>query len=162
MAPPLPVTIALGMGTALFLSYCVYFDWKRVSHPDYKKRVRERRRQNRLKNATAIVPCANNQASLEEYFLCQMRAGEEAIKLGQVDDALQHFTNAIVLCAHPGKVVNSLTKSLSRRVHRRLVRKLQAMKILAPAANPQEDQDDDDDDDDNAGGESAPPCALKD
>ena len=34
---------ALGVVGSLFIGYCVYFDRKRRSHPDYKKKVRERK-----------------------------------------------------------------------------------------------------------------------
>lgn len=34
--------IAAGIAGTIFLSYCVYFDKKRRSDPDYKKKVRER------------------------------------------------------------------------------------------------------------------------
>lgn len=34
--------IAAGIAGTIFLSYCIYFDKKRRSDPDYKKKVRER------------------------------------------------------------------------------------------------------------------------
>ena len=34
---------AVGMAGSLFLGYCVYFDKKRRSDPDYKKKVLERK-----------------------------------------------------------------------------------------------------------------------
>ncbi|EDV44677.1 uncharacterized protein Dana_GF20479 [Drosophila ananassae] len=141
MIPPLSVNLALGMGIALFLSYCVYFDRKRISAPDYKKRVHERRRRNRMKNAT-IVPCVNNQASLEEYFLSQMKAGEDMIKQSRVEEGLTHFTNAIVLCAHPAEVIKFLKSSLPRHVHKMLVRKLKSIRAL-PSTEPEDNSDDD-------------------
>ncbi|KAJ6648045.1 Mitochondrial import receptor subunit TOM20 like, partial [Pseudolycoriella hygida] len=39
--------IAAGVAGTLFLGYCIYFDKKRRSDPDYKKKIRERRRRQR-------------------------------------------------------------------------------------------------------------------
>lgn len=35
--------IAAGIAGTIFLSYCIYFDKKRRSDPEYKKKVRERK-----------------------------------------------------------------------------------------------------------------------
>lgn len=37
------LTIAAGVAGTLFLGYCIYFDKKRRSDPDYKKKIRERK-----------------------------------------------------------------------------------------------------------------------
>ena len=34
---------ALGVVGSLFIGYCIYFDRKRRSDPDYKKKIRERK-----------------------------------------------------------------------------------------------------------------------
>ncbi|GAB0086711.1 Tom20 [Sergentomyia squamirostris] len=44
--------IAAGVAGTLFLGYCIYFDHKRRSDPEYKKKVRERRR--KAKKAAAV------------------------------------------------------------------------------------------------------------
>lgn len=36
------IGIAAGVAGTLFLGYCIYFDKKRRSDPEYKKKVRER------------------------------------------------------------------------------------------------------------------------
>lgn len=35
------LSIAAGVAGTLFLGYCIYFDKKRRSDPDYKKKIRE-------------------------------------------------------------------------------------------------------------------------
>ena len=37
------IGIAAGVAGTLFIGYCIYFDNKRRSDPDYKKKVRERK-----------------------------------------------------------------------------------------------------------------------
>ncbi len=39
------LSIAAGVAGTLFLGYCIYFDKKRRSDPDYKKKIRERKLQ---------------------------------------------------------------------------------------------------------------------
>lgn len=37
------LSIAAGVAGTLFLGYCIYFDKKRRSDPEYKKKIRERK-----------------------------------------------------------------------------------------------------------------------
>lgn len=37
------IGIAAGVAGTIFIGYCIYFDSKRRSDPDYKKKVRERK-----------------------------------------------------------------------------------------------------------------------
>jgi len=37
------IGIAAGVAGTLFIGYCIYFDKKRRSDPEYKKKVRERK-----------------------------------------------------------------------------------------------------------------------
>jgi len=41
---PSTIGIATGVGAIMFLGYCVYFDRKRRSAPDFKSKLREKRR----------------------------------------------------------------------------------------------------------------------
>ena len=58
---------AVGLVGSVFIGYCVYFDRKRRSDPDYKKKVlaRERKRE----GSELVGWCA---------LLCRETAGEEA------------------------------------------------------------------------------------
>ncbi|XP_075170463.1 mitochondrial import receptor subunit TOM20 homolog [Haematobia irritans] len=61
------IGIAAGVAGTLFIGYCIYFDSKRRSDPDYKKKVRERRRKNR-KNGTHArngLPNLNDHEAIE-------------------------------------------------------------------------------------------------
>ena len=37
-------TLSVGLVSAAVIGYCIYFDHKRRSHPDFKKKLREKRR----------------------------------------------------------------------------------------------------------------------
>lgn len=53
-----PTTLGLvtGLGAAVLLGYCVYFDRKRRSAPDFKAKLREKRRMAAKKAAMSKGP----------------------------------------------------------------------------------------------------------
>ena len=50
-------TLSVGLVSAAVIGYCIYFDHKRRSHPDFKKKLREKRRKLKQggKNRTEYV-----------------------------------------------------------------------------------------------------------
>ncbi|TDG38565.1 hypothetical protein AWZ03_015013, partial [Drosophila navojoa] len=60
------IGIAAGLAGTLFIGYCIYFDNKRRSEPDYKKKVRDRRRRNRkVGSAKQGMPNLNDHEAIE-------------------------------------------------------------------------------------------------
>lgn len=55
--------IAAGIAGTIFLSYCIYFDKKRRSDPEYKKKVRER------KYKILLIYCCDNRRSCGHLML---------------------------------------------------------------------------------------------
>lgn len=133
-----PMTfLGLGLGALMFLGYCVYFDRKRRSDPNYRRLVHERRHRQRLQTmrrhvadrepvAMALDP--NDQAALELYFLSEMKTGEELISQGRLDAGLTHLANAIALCAQPAKLLEILQATFPECIFRPLVAKLLEMR----------------------------------
>ncbi|XP_001963605.2 mitochondrial import receptor subunit TOM20 homolog B [Drosophila ananassae] len=129
--------LGLGLGALMFLGYCVYFDRKRRSDPNYRRLVHERRHRQRLQTmrrhvadreqvAMALDP--NDQAALELYFLSEMKTGEELISQGRLDEGLTHLANAIALCAQPTKLLEILQATFPECIFRPLVAKLLEMR----------------------------------
>lgn len=144
MAPPLLISVVLGLSTALFLGYCVYFDRKRRSSPDFRKRLYERRR--RLRSGTTSSPMGGprgegKQAALESYFLREMRSGEELISQGRMDDGLTHFANAVALCAQPDKVMQALEATLPTHMFEMLISKLKGLQMMSDAGTEEWSED---------------------
>ena len=50
------VSIVAGISAAAFLGYCIYFDRRRRSDPDFKAKLRERRRMAAKKASTSKGP----------------------------------------------------------------------------------------------------------
>ncbi|KAH8317984.1 hypothetical protein KR074_012246 [Drosophila pseudoananassae] len=132
-----PMTfLGLGLGALMFLGYCVYFDRKRRSDPNYKRLVHERRHRQRMNIMRQRVADGeqltkefdpNDQAALELYFLSEMKTGEELISQGHLDEGLTHLANAIGLCAEPAKLLKILQSTFPECIFRPLVAKLLEM-----------------------------------
>ena len=45
------IGIWAGLGAAAFLGYCIYFDRKRRSHPEFRRKLREKRKVGTLYSA---------------------------------------------------------------------------------------------------------------
>uniref|UniRef100_B5DUQ9 Mitochondrial import receptor subunit TOM20 homolog n=1 Tax=Drosophila pseudoobscura pseudoobscura TaxID=46245 RepID=B5DUQ9_DROPS len=138
--------LALGTAGALFIGYCVYFDRKRTSAPDYKKRVHERREReaNAAKEQLAglgisrgrpgLAAAARGNADddqlemeMQMHFVSEVQRGERLIKEGHVDQGLTHLSNAIMLCAHPGSLLEMLEANLPEQLFRPLMMRLAEM-----------------------------------
>ncbi|KAM8707542.1 hypothetical protein ACLKA7_005085 [Drosophila subpalustris] len=102
------IGIAAGLAGTLFIGYCIYFDKKRRSEPDYKKKVRERRRRNRKTGSSKQgMPNLNDHEAIERYFLQEIQLGETLIARGDFETGVEHLANAIVVCGQPARLLQN-------------------------------------------------------
>ncbi|KAI6230769.1 hypothetical protein M3Y99_01021300 [Aphelenchoides fujianensis] len=97
-----------GIGAAAFVGYALYFDYCRTHAPDYKQKIREKRKQAevaREEQSLADLPDITNRAEVQQYFLQQIQLGEELIGQGIVDEGVKHLCNAIILCGQPEQLL---------------------------------------------------------
>ncbi|XP_058985111.1 mitochondrial import receptor subunit TOM20 homolog B-like [Musca domestica] len=121
------IGIAAGLAGTLFIGYCIYFDNKRRSDPDYKKKVRERRRKNRKNgnNARGGLPNLNDHEAIERYFLQEIQMGETLIARGDFESGVEHLANALVVCGQPARLLQVLQTTLPPQVFAMLILKMQ-------------------------------------
>ncbi|KAL7731595.1 hypothetical protein ACLKA6_017534 [Drosophila palustris] len=120
------IGIAAGLAGTLFIGYCIYFDKKRRSEPDYKKKVRERRRRNRKTGSSKQgMPNLNDHEAIERYFLQEIQLGETLIARGDFETGVEHLANAIVVCGQPARLLQVLQSSLPAQVFAMLIIKMQ-------------------------------------
>jgi len=106
---------AAGLAGAAFIGYCIYFDHKRRSAPDYRQKVRERRRQ----KATAAVstgrplPDVRNPNEIQAFFLQEVQLGEELLAEGNMEQGIEHLCNAIALCGQSQQMLQIFQQTLS-------------------------------------------------
>jgi len=83
-----------GLGTAAFLGYCIYFDNRRRSHPDFRRKLREKRKAN-SKGASSsgpALPDFGDQEAVQRFFL-QVNFLNDLIK-----SFLVKFENTFIAC----------------------------------------------------------------
>ncbi|XP_054956717.1 mitochondrial import receptor subunit TOM20 homolog isoform X2 [Pan paniscus] len=74
--------IAAGVCGALFIGYCIYFDRKRRSDPNFKNRLRERRKKQKLAKERAglsKLPDLKDAEAVQKFFLEEIQLGEELL-----------------------------------------------------------------------------------
>ncbi|GFR92302.1 mitochondrial import receptor subunit TOM20 [Elysia marginata] len=117
---------AAGAGLC-FIGYCIYFDKKRRSAPDFKKKLRERRLQSRQKKSTSgatRMPDLTNPEAMQRFFLQEVQKGEELLASGETEEGVEHLSNAVAVCGQPQQLLQVLQQTLPPQVFSLLVQKL--------------------------------------
>ncbi|XP_017020406.1 mitochondrial import receptor subunit TOM20 homolog [Drosophila kikkawai] len=107
----------------MFLGYCVYFDKKRRSDPDFKRKLHERRNR---RQATKAIPRDLNDKDMEMYFLDQMQRGQVLIMNGDIEGGVDHLINAIFVCNQPAKLLQVLQTTLPTEIFTMMLIKMHA------------------------------------
>lgn len=119
--------IAAGVCGALFVGYCIYFDRKRRSDPDFKNRLRERRRKQKVAREKAglmKLPDLKDAEAVQKFFLEEIQIGEELLAQGDYESGVEHLTNAIAVCGQPQQLLQVLQQTLPPPVFQMLLTKL--------------------------------------
>ncbi|KAH8387996.1 hypothetical protein KR093_010824 [Drosophila rubida] len=134
------LALTVGAAGALLLGYCIYYDQKRRSDPNYKQKVRERRQKlNRLPSHT--MEAMGHRAGapnriisdpfelpdheiIQHYFQNEIKMGEELFRQGKLDEGLIHLANATMLCAQPVALMEAMKVALPDRIFNMLMLKL--------------------------------------
>ncbi|PAV80116.1 hypothetical protein WR25_11861 [Diploscapter pachys] len=127
------VLIAAGVGAA-FIGYCIYFDYKRRSAPDYKQKIRANRRAKAEARAGSSGAGArgqgglptnmNDPAAMQAYFLQEVQLGEELMTNGNVEEGAEHIANSILLCGQSQQLLAIFQQTLSPEHFAAVVEKL--------------------------------------
>lgn len=119
--------IAAGVCGALFIGYCIYFDRKRRSDPNFKNRLRERRKKQKLAKERAglsKLPDLKDAEAVQKFFLEEIQLGEELLAQGDYEKGVDHLTNAIAVCGQPQQLLQVLQQTLPPPVFQMLLTKL--------------------------------------
>ncbi|KAL7742647.1 hypothetical protein ACLKA6_018717 [Drosophila palustris] len=134
------LAFTVGAAGALLLGYCIYYDQKRRSDPNYKRKVRERRQK-----TTRLTPMSmagveirsggqinilhdpfelSDHEIVQHYFQNEIKMGEELFREGKLDEGLIHLANATMLCAQPVALMETMKVALPDRIFNMLLTKL--------------------------------------
>uniref|UniRef100_A0A8C5PYT4 Mitochondrial import receptor subunit TOM20 homolog n=1 Tax=Leptobrachium leishanense TaxID=445787 RepID=A0A8C5PYT4_9ANUR len=119
--------IAAGVCGALVICYCIYFDRKRRNDPNFRKRLREKRRQQKLaieKSVHLKLPDLKDAEAVQKFFLEEIQLGEELLAQGDFERGVDHLTNAIAVCGQPQQLLQVLQQTLPPPVFQMLLTKL--------------------------------------
>ncbi|XP_043211018.1 mitochondrial import receptor subunit TOM20 homolog [Amphibalanus amphitrite] len=119
------VGIAAVCGT-LFMGYCIYFDKKRRSAPDFKKKLREKRRKQGARAAAggSALPDLRSQEEVQTFFLQEVQLGEELLAQGNMEDGVEHLCNAVAVCHQPQQLLQVLQQTVPPQVFQLLLQRL--------------------------------------
>lgn len=67
------------------------------------------------------LPSFNDPRAVHRFFLDQISAGESALAIGNIDEAVTHFAYAIVVCGQPTHLLQVLQSSLSPSIFSKVV-----------------------------------------
>lgn len=118
------------IGTA-FVGYCIYFDRKRRSDPQFKEKLRERRlKAKKVKDASQTaemkgrMPDRNDQAAMQKFFFDEIQKGEELLAAGEFEKSVTHLTNAIAISGQPQQLLQVFQQTLPPDVFKMLMTNL--------------------------------------
>ncbi|KAA0707376.1 B Mitochondrial 20 kDa outer membrane protein [Triplophysa tibetana] len=135
--------IAAGVGAALFVGYCIYFDKKRRSDPNYKNQLRERRRKQKVaqdKSGLSKLPDLKDAEAVQKFFLEEIQLGEELLAQ-DYETGVEHLTNAIAVCGQPQQLLQVLQQTLPPPVFQMLLTKLPTISQRIVSAQSVSDDD---------------------
>ncbi|PSN43421.1 Mitochondrial import receptor subunit TOM20 [Blattella germanica] len=133
------IGIAAGICGTLFIGYCIYFDRKRRSDPNFKKKLRERRKARRAEKkltGTTRLPDLKDHEAVQRFFLQEVQLGEELLAQGDLEGGVEHLGNAVAVCGQPNQLLQVLQQTLPPQVFHLLLQRLPAVgqKIVAQNA----------------------------
>ncbi|KAG8224278.1 hypothetical protein J437_LFUL005084 [Ladona fulva] len=132
--------IAAGLCGSLFLGYCVYFDQKRRSDPNFKRKLKNKRKQQKLnKGPSTRIPDLTDAAAVQEFFLQEVHLGEEELTRGNVESGVEHLCAAVAVCGQPQQLLRVLQQTMPRHVFCLLLERLPSFgqRIIAQGKQPQ-------------------------
>uniref|UniRef100_UPI00398EDA24 mitochondrial import receptor subunit TOM20 homolog n=1 Tax=Pristiophorus japonicus TaxID=55135 RepID=UPI00398EDA24 len=123
--------IVAGVFGAAFIGYCIYFDRKRRSAPDFRVKLRERRRkqqQDKGNDCISKLPDLKDVEAVQKFFLEEVQLGEELLARGDYEKGVDHLSNAVSVCGQPQQLLQVLQQTLPHPVFQMLIQRLPAVR----------------------------------
>lgn len=126
----LTVSVIAGAGLcAGFLAYCVYFDRKRRSDPNFKSKLRERRmkeesEQLSKKQNSNSYPDLSDASGLEKFFINEMQLGQQLLSNGDIDNGTEHVAFAVLVSPNKEELMGFLSMQLPDDIFQMVIQKI--------------------------------------
>jgi len=132
------VTVGVGVVGAAVLGYCVYFDHRRRSDPDFKLKLREKRRkatrqkkEESTENRKNVPDFNGDPTQAQAFFLQEVQLGEELLSEGDYEGAVEHLATAVMMCGQPQQLLQILNQTLPPQVFKMLLERLPIRRVGA-------------------------------
>lgn len=136
------VGLGLGLGAVAVIGYCFYFDRRRRCAPDFKQKLREKRRAaaKRAKNSPSggpALPDFADQEAVQRFFLQEVQLGEELLAQGDISNGVEHLSLAVAVCGQPHSLLSVLQQTLPPQIYSLLLQNLDLAqrRVRSHAAN---------------------------
>ncbi|GIY48613.1 mitochondrial import receptor subunit TOM20 homolog [Caerostris darwini] len=121
--------VAAGVCGTLFIGYCIYFDRKRRSDPNFKQKLRDRRakallRKEQDKFSTTKIPELKDYESVQKFFIQEVQIGEELLGQGDIENGVEHLSTALAVCGEPQHLIEVLQVQLPPQIFHLLMQRL--------------------------------------
>lgn len=144
------LSLTAGTTSALILGYCLYYDQKRRSDPEYKRKVHDRRRLSELHKLRYYDIDSDDDdeddedddddSSMDQLdindlimknslasFFSEIKLCERLIAEGSPNEGLSHLANAILMCTQPMPMIQTLRETLPKPIFLPLMRQLEEL-----------------------------------
>jgi len=118
------ISVVAGVTGAIILGYCIYFDKKRRSDPEYRNKIKMRREKKNPPTKRYAWPDLRDPQAIQKFFMERLQEGEELIASGQVDAGTDCLARALVVCGQPDPLMGVLQQTLPTDAYRMLTMKL--------------------------------------
>lgn len=117
--------LGLTSSLVLIVGYCIYFDRKRRSDPNFKqilkeKRLKEKKQKKQTKPHSKINEL-KSQEEIQEFFFSEIKEGERLLSTGDIVGGVSCLTNALTVCSQPQELLQFLQQSLHPQVFQLLL-----------------------------------------
>ncbi|CAF0792694.1 unnamed protein product [Didymodactylos carnosus] len=121
--------LALGVLSVSFVGYCVYFDHKRRSAPEFREKLKEKRRKQKQKpllnqDDSSVEVDITNAEEMKRFFLIQIQKGEERLSQGDLDAGVEHLAKAVAVCSQPQSLMALFQQSLPPELFQEIIMRL--------------------------------------
>ncbi|XP_067007412.2 mitochondrial import receptor subunit TOM20 homolog [Anabrus simplex] len=123
------IGLAAGICGTLFIGYCIYFDRKRRSDPNFRRKLKERRKARKAANKapTTKLPDLKDHEAVQRFFLQEVQLGEELLAQSDLEGGVEHLGNAVAVCGQPNQLLQVLQQTLPPQVFHLLLQRLPAL-----------------------------------
>lgn len=124
MISKMSMGIAVGLASVI-IGYCWYFDKKRRADPEFKKKLRARRKAAKeSRKVGSKIPNLKDHDLVQKFFIDEIQLGEDLLAEGDIEGGIEHLANAVTVCGQPHQLLSVLQNSLPPQVFNLLLQRL--------------------------------------